>query len=140
MIPPRSGYGLIQEDLWPDSWKIFVSCVMLNCTTRKQVEKILPKFFSLWPSAEELLKSNPEDIAETIATLGFKNRRTKNLLSMSRSYLEREWKDPRELPGIGEYGARAWEIFCADKLGDEPPKDGALVLYWEWRKKHDNRT
>jgi len=140
MIPPRSGYGLIQEDLWPDSWKIFVSCVMLNCTTRKQVEKILPKFFSLWPSAEELLKSNPEDIAETIATLGFKNRRTKNLLSMSRSYLEREWKDPREIPGIGEYGARAWEIFCADKLGDEPPKDGALVLYWEWRKKHDNRT
>jgi methyl-CpG-binding domain protein 4 len=140
MIPPRSGYGLIQEDLWPDSWKIFVSCVMLNCTTRKQVEKILPKFFSLWPRAEELLKSNPEDIAETIATLGFKNRRTKNLLSMSRLYLEREWKDPRELPGIGEYGARAWEIFCADKLGDEPPKDGALVLYWEWRKKHDNRT
>lgn len=140
MIPPRSGYGLIQEDLWPDSWKILVSCVMLNCTTRKQVEKVLPKFFSLWPSAEALLKSNPEDITETIAALGFKNRRTKSLLNMSRFYLEREWKDPRELPGVGEYGARAWEIFCADKLGDEPPKDGALVLYWEWRKKHDNRT
>jgi methyl-CpG-binding domain protein 4 len=140
MIPPRSGYGLIQEDLWPDGWKILVSCVMLNCTSRKQVEKVLPRFFALWPGPEELLDSNPEIIAETIAPLGFKNRRTKNLLNMSRSYLEQDWKDPRELPGVGEYGARAWEIFCGNKLGDEPPKDGALVLYWQWRKKHDNRT
>jgi len=46
-IPPRSGYGLIQEDLWPDEWKILVSCMMLNYTSRKQVEKILPSFFKM---------------------------------------------------------------------------------------------
>lgn len=140
MIPPRSGYGLIQEDLWPDEWKIIVSCMMLNCTSRKQVERVLPTFFKKWSGANELLCADIDDVTETIAPLGFKNRRTKNLLNMSRSYLEGKWTDPRDLPGVGEYGARAWEIFCANKLGDNPPEDGALVLYWKWRKKHGNRT
>lgn len=136
-IPPRSGFGLIQEDLWPDQWKIIVSCMMLNCTSRKQVEKILPNFFSKWPNAASLVSANQSDISETISKLGFKNRRAKNLLDMSKAYLNNDWNDPRELPGVGEYAARTVEIFCLNKLGNHPPKDGALVLYWNWRKKHD---
>jgi methyl-CpG-binding domain protein 4 len=136
-IPPRSGFGLIQEDLFPDEWKVLVACMMLNCTSRKQVEKVIPDFFLRWPNPEKLLKANPADIAETISTLGFKNRRTKNLLNMSKAYMG-EWSDARDLPGIGEYAARAWEIFFKNKLGDDPPADGALILYWKWRKKHDN--
>lgn len=137
-IPPRSGFGLIQEDLWPDEWKVLVSCMMLNCTSRKQVEKVIPVFFLKWPNAESLSMADEKDISETISSLGFKNRRTKNLLKMSRAYLTKSWNDPRELPGIGEYAARAWEIFFSPKLGDTPPDDGALVVYWKWRKKHGN--
>lgn len=136
-IPPRSGYGLIQEDLWPDEWKILVSCMMLNCTSRKQVEKILPEFFSKWPDAKSLICADFEEIEKTISPLGFKNRRTKKLLEMSCAYVQKSWNDPRDLPGIGEYASRAWEIFCNNTLGNVPPNDGALKLYWNWRKKHE---
>jgi len=135
-IPPRSGFGLIQEDLWPDKWKILVSCMMLNCTSRKQVEKVLPSFFSKWSCPDDLILAEIDEITETIAPLGFKNRRTKNILDMSTSYIKNSWKDPRDLPGVGEYAARAWEMFCKNDLGENPPEDGALVLYWNWRKQH----
>jgi len=136
LIPPRSGFGLIQEDLWPDEWKILVSCMLLNCTSRKQVEKVLPCFFSKWPNPETLIKAKSDEISETISSLGFKNRRTNNLVKMSKEYLKFQWKDPKDLPGIGDYASRAWQIFFANNLGDLPPKDGALVIYWNWRKKH----
>lgn len=137
-IPPRSGFGLIQEDLWPDEWRILVSCMMLNCTSRKQVEKVLPQFFKKYPSASDLILADQKEISETISPLGFKNRRTKNIINMSNAFINNLWLDPRDLPGIGEYAARAWEIFCRNKLGDNPPEDGALVLYWKWRKQHGN--
>jgi len=135
-IPPRSGFGLIQEDLWPDKWKIIVSCMMLNCTSRKQVEKVIPRFFSIWPTPTSLANANLEDVSSVITPLGFKNRRAKNLINMSKAYINPHWKSAYDLPGIGEYAARAVEIFCLNILGEEPPKDGALVVYWKWRKKH----
>lgn len=136
MIPPRSPFGLIQEDLWPDEWKILVSCMMLNCTSRKQVEKVIDKFFQKWPDATSLLSSSIDEICELITPLGFKNRRAKMLLEMSEHYTKIRWNHASELPGIGEYATRAWEIFIKNRLGNEPPKDGALVVYWNWRKKH----
>lgn len=53
-------------------------------------------------------------------------------MKMTEHYLTSSWSDARELPGIGEYGARAWEIFCEGKLGTEAPKDHALTQYWVW--------
>jgi methyl-CpG-binding domain protein 4 len=139
-IPPRSPYGLIQEDLFPDEWKMLVACIMLNCTSRKQIEKVLPVFFQKWPTAKDLLSEDPAKISETIATLGFKNRRTQNIINMSKKYATQKWSSPRELPGIGEYAGRAWEIFFKNDLGDVAPNDGALTLYWKWRKLHDGQT
>lgn len=136
MIPPRSPYGLIQEDMWPNEWRILVSCMMLNCTSRKQVEKVIDKFFIKWPDANSLLGSPIDEISELITPLGFKNRRAKRLLEMSEHYTKNTWNHASELPGVGEYASRAWEIFIKNRLGNDPPKDGALVVYWNWRKKH----
>lgn len=134
-LPPRSPYGLIQEDLWPDEWKIVTACVFLNCTTRRAAEKILPKFFSRWPDPETMSAADPREVEEMIAPLGFKSVRTKRILSLSRAW-SGPWVHARELPGVGEYAGRAWEIFCKNELGDEAPRDGALTHYWRWRK-HD---
>lgn len=136
MIPHRSPYGLIQEDLYPEEWKILVSCIMLNCTSRKQVEKIITTFFSKWPDPSTFLIAPQQEVADLISPLGFRNRRTKKLFEMSKIYLEGEWKHASELPGIGEYASRAWEIFVKNILGSQPPNDGALVVYWKWRMKH----
>lgn len=134
MLPPRSPHSLIQEDLWPDEWKCLVACVMLNCTTRKQVEKVLPTFFDLWPNPEITSKANQDEMIEIISRLGFGKRRSDRLIELSKAYLQKDWKHVRELPGIGEYASRMWEIFFCNKLGDDMPKDGALALYWCWLK------
>jgi methyl-CpG-binding domain protein 4 len=136
-LPPRSPYGLIQEDLWPDEWKILIACVFLNCTSRKQSEKILPTFFRKWPKAETIVTADPYEIEQLVAPLGFKKMRTKRVIELSRAYLG-AWKHATELPGVGTYAARAWEIFCKNQLGTEAPKDGALTRYWNWRL-HDQK-
>jgi len=136
MIPSRSPYGLIQEDLWPDEWKCLVTCMMLNCTTRKQIEKIVPEFFKRWTDPQTFLGADPVVVADLITPLGFQNRRTQRLFEMTKAYLAGGWNHVSELPGIGDYAARSWEIFFRNKLGNHAPTDGALVLYWKWRKKH----
>ncbi len=136
MIPPRSPYGLIQEDLWPNEFKILVACMLLNCTTRKQVEKVVPTLFRLWPDATAMAAADPQKLSEVIAPLGFKNRRASNLIKMSKHYLAKDWKHVKELPGIGDYAAGAWEIFCRQSIPQACPPDHALKYYYDWRKLH----
>jgi hypothetical protein len=114
--------------------------MLLNCTSRKQVEKVLPEFIRRWPNPASFLEADRGDVAALCRPLGFAQRRTNNLVKMTTHYLTAPWDHARELPGIGVYAARAWEIFCRSKLGDEPPKDHALSTYWEWRKRHEQGT
>jgi methyl-CpG-binding domain protein 4 len=137
MIPPRTPFCLIQEDLWPDEYKILVACMMLNCTSRKQVDRVLPEFFRRWPTPQALLAADKEDVAELIAPLGFMRRRTANIFKMSERYIAGPWAHASELPGIGQYGWRSWEIFCMGHLGDKEPTDHALVKAWRWMKERD---
>lgn len=139
-LPPRSPYGLIQEDLFPDAWKILIVSMLLNCTRRKQVERILPELFQKWPSPKELLAANQLDVATLCKPLGFTNRRTQNIFRMTERFVTQDWNDVRELPGVGEYCARSYEIFCKNMLGSEPPNDHALLQYYLWRKMHDCKT
>ena len=136
MPPPRSPYGLIQEDLWPSEHRILVACMLLNCTTRKAVEKVIPSLFSRYPDAAALAAADIDELSQLISTLGFKNRRARNLIEMSKNYLCQNWKHARELPGIGEYAAAAWEIFVRRNIPPECPKDHALTLWWKWHQNH----
>ena len=43
-VPPASPYGLIEEQLYDDPWKLLVACILLNKTTASQVS---------WASAEQ---------------------------------------------------------------------------------------
>lgn len=134
MIPPRSPWSLIQEDLWPDEWKILVSCILLNRTTRKHIEPILPRLFLLYPNANSMANASHEMLSEIIAPLGFKNRRAETLVKMSKKYIKKDWAHARELPGIGDYAAAAWEMFCCQTMPESCPKDGALTRVWKWRQ------
>ena len=136
MIPQVSPYGLIQETLWPNEWKILVACMLLNCTTRKSMEKVVKPLFERYPDAASMENADPTEVAELIGCLGFRNRRSKSLIEMSKAYVKNEWTHASELPGIGEYAAAAWEIFIRGILPPEPPKDHALTAYYMWRKKH----
>jgi len=136
-LPPRSPYGLIQEDLFPDKWMILVTSVMLNRTSRKQVEKVLRQFAKLWPDAKSLSLANVCEIAVVLKALGLSNRRATTLLALARAYIADKNLCVSELPGIGAYATRAWEIFCEGRLGDLEPKDHALAEYWRYCKQHN---
>lgn len=138
-IPARSPLGLIQESLFPNEWLILVSCMMLNCTSRKQVERVFPEFIKRWPTPGVFMGADLVEVAELCKPLGFANRRTQNIKKMTERYVAAPWTHARELPGIGEYAARAWEIFCNNELGTETPNDGALSRYHAWRVKHEQR-
>jgi methyl-CpG-binding domain protein 4 len=115
-----------------DRWRILVVCVLLNCTSRKQVERVLEDLWTRWPDATAMSAANSIALSECIASLGFGNRRAGTLIALSRDYLKPGWMDARELAGVGEYAGRAWDMFCRGEFGSEPPKDGALVKYWRW--------
>lgn len=98
------------------------------------MEKVLPAVFRKYPTPEAMSQAEFDDLSQIVAPLGFRNRRTKNLIEMSKHFLGSNWKHARELPGIGDYGAAAWDIFVLGKLPPECPKDGALRNYYNWRK------
>lgn len=135
-IPPRSPFGLIQEDMWPNEWIILVCCMMLNCTTRKQVEKIMPSFLQSCSTPDALLNCDQNKLITIISPLGFGNRRASNLIKMTYHYLNLPWTHANQLPGIGQYASTAWEIFCKGIIRDVEPQDGALKLYWKWYRRH----
>lgn len=127
--PPKSPHGLIQEDLWPDEWKILMSCLMLNQTTRKQVDKVIWDFFERWSCPSDFLSSSHEDVSSILRPLGFYNRRPKAMRKFTQGYIRKEWSEPIELYGIGKYANDAWRIFCRGDWKSVDPQDHALNKY-----------
>lgn len=117
-----------------------MACMLLNCTTRSAMEKVLPRLFAKYPDAASMAAADQGQLSQVISRLGFGNRRASNLIKMSQHYLGSNWKHARDLPGIGEYAAAAWEIFVRGTLPEDCPKDHALTLWWKWYVRHDILT
>jgi methyl-CpG-binding domain protein 4 len=104
MIKQESPYLLLQEIYNEHPWRVLVCCIMLNCTSRKQVDQIREEFFRRYPDPFEAEKADPNEMAELIAPLGFKNRRTRTILRFSSDWLTLDWQEPKELcPGFMGY-------------------------------------
>ena len=113
-----SPYLLLQEIYREHPWRMLVCCIMLNCTSRKQVDQVRDQFFKLWPTPQSAMNADEEKMQEIIALLGFKAKRTKTIMRFSKEFLENQWIEPKELHGIGKYG----------------PTDSVLVTYLNWAK------
>ncbi len=140
MAPPKSPYGLIQEKVFDDPWKIFVVCVFCNLTRRVEAEPYMWEFFSRWPNPHAASQADHAELADMIAPLGLANRRATTLIKLSQQYIGKHWDDdPRCLHGVGEYAYDAWQIFCKGRWASIPePKDGALKKYWRWVNGKEN--
>ncbi len=131
-IPPKSPYDLLQERFWPNEWKILVVCLMLNQTSRKQVEPMIEDFFEKYPDPESILKSKEEELFLFLKPLGLVNRRIKTLKKFSFQFLEEGWKTAKDLYGCGKYADDAWRIFCRGDWKKVSPSDHALVFYHDF--------
>jgi methyl-CpG-binding domain protein 4 len=87
----------------------------------------------LWPTAKDAAGADENRMQEVIALLGFKAKRTKTIKRFSTEFIEKQWKEPNELHGIGKYGQDSWEIFQKYNF-DVTPTDSVLVTYLNWVK------
>ena len=138
-IPPKSPYDLLQERFWPNEWKILVVCLMLNQTSRKQVEPMIHDFFEKYPDPSSLVEVEEAELFKILKPLGLANRRVKILKKFSSDYLSLNWQSAKELYGCGKYADDAWRIFCKGDWRSVEPKDHALNFYHnfllnDWQK------
>eukprot|EP00270_Netrium_digitus_P021797 TRINITY_DN9550_c0_g3_i1.p1 TRINITY_DN9550_c0_g3~~TRINITY_DN9550_c0_g3_i1.p1 ORF type:complete len:658 (-),score=184.86 TRINITY_DN9550_c0_g3_i1:146-1999(-) len=130
--PPQSPYGLIQEKLYKDPWKLLVACILLNKTAGQQMHAVIWKLFGLIPTPEAAVAAKTEDIAEIIHYLGLQNKRALMVQRFSREYLHDDWMEITQLHGIGKYAADAHAIFCEGRWREVNPQDHMLAKYWQW--------
>ena len=77
--PPKSPIGMLQEELWPNEWKILVACLLHNQTSRKQVDKVYKELFRRWPTPNSLRVSDLQELQNLMKPLGMWRRRSATL-------------------------------------------------------------
>ncbi len=130
--PPKSPIGMLQEDLWPNEWKILVACLLHNQTSRKQVDKVYKDLFDRWPTPDTLRSADLQELQNLMKPLGMWRKRSATLQRFSDEYLEKEWSTPKELYGCGKYAEDVWNVFCTGSWKSVSPTDHALNKYCNW--------
>ena len=130
--PPRSPLGLLEELLWDRPWALVVCCILLNQTSRVQVDPVLCRLLRQMPDAAALASAEPAQLEALLRPLGLHRRRAQTLIDMSRAFLGGSWRRVEELPGVGKYAADAYAIFCLGRWREVAPSDHALNAYHEW--------
>jgi len=131
-IPPQSPYLLLQELYVPDQWKILVCCLLLNQTSRKQVDPMIGELFKRYPDAKAMAVAKEEVLHGFLKPLGLWKRRAITLKRFSYEFLSGEWNTAKDLYGCGKYADDAWRIFCKGDWQDVEPNDHALNEYHDW--------
>jgi methyl-CpG-binding domain protein 4 len=126
--PPPSPYGLLQETLFRDPWKVLVACLLLNKTTGDAVRRVIWDLFELIPTPEAALAAPLDAIVRIIRPLGL-TRRAGYIQRLSEQYLHSDWRNVRELTGCGKYASDAYALFCSGAWRDVAPEDKELVKY-----------
>jgi methyl-CpG-binding domain protein 4 len=147
--PPLSPFGLLEEILWQDEWKLLVACMMLNCTTRLQVDRVLWRLFLLAPTAADAARLGAtheglEALERIIAPLGLHRKRTNAFVKLSidveaqRAKHGGRVKNVSACHGVGVYASDAHALFVDGVLAG-PPRDHALRWYHAWAAERRDR-
>lgn len=122
---------LIEQD--PSGWRMMCGCIMLNLTSRRQVDGVWPELFRCWPTAADLTLAVRDDVEGVVRPLGLQRRRAKTLQEFSRWWVITDDHTAgivdMAAPGVGEYARDSWMII---KMGTWPHwdvVDHALVGY-----------
>uniref|UniRef100_A0A1A8F3S1 Methyl-CpG-binding domain protein 4 n=1 Tax=Nothobranchius korthausae TaxID=1143690 RepID=A0A1A8F3S1_9TELE len=130
--PPRSPFNLIQETLFHDPWKLLVATIFLNKTSGKMAIPVLWQFYERYPSAEVTREADWKPMSDLMRPLGLYELRAKTIIRFSDEYLNKPWRYPIELHGIGKYGNDSYRIFCVGEWRQVTPDDHMLNKYHAW--------
>jgi methyl-CpG-binding domain protein 4 len=127
-VPPKSNFDLLQERFWPDEWKVLVTCILLNQTSRKQVEPMIEDFFFLCPNPQAAIEADEDCMVEILKPLGMYNKRAKTIKRMSEDFIV-GFTQAKQLYGCGKYADDAYRLFFVGDWQDVTPSDHALNDY-----------
>ncbi|EFN59677.1 hypothetical protein CHLNCDRAFT_14045, partial [Chlorella variabilis] len=130
--PPVSPFGLLEEELFDDPWKLLVACMLLNKTSGAQVRKVIWQLFALCPTPAAAIAADVQQVQALIQPLGLFRKRAAAIQQLSQDYLYKQWRDPTELYGIGKYAADAYHMFCRGRWREVAPEDKDLRRYRDW--------
>jgi len=130
-IPPPSPYGLLQEALYADPWRVLVACILLNKTSCTCARRVARELFLLAPNAHTCLSLSEERLTEVISPLGLR-KRASYIKRLSEAFVRDEWQSVRELAGCGKYAEDAYALFVSGQWRDVQPQDKELRRYHEW--------
>lgn len=119
----------LQAVLWRDSgdpWRVLIATMLLNCTSRRQVDEVWPAVFATWPTALHLAGAD-DTLEDRLAPLGFRTQRPNRMREMSAAWHARHtyrpmgqghhWPlDVRHLPGLGTYAQDSYRLFVCGHL------------------------
>lgn len=134
---------ILQAELVKKSpWHMLVGCILLNQTTRKQVDRAWPKIFEVWPTPEEAVQADRtklEIVRRALHPLGLENKRLKTIRRMSVDYLmeyehcehDATHINVHSLYGCGKYASDSFKIFVLGENDIEEimPTDKELIRF-----------
>ena len=109
-------------------WQHMVGVICLNLTDRKQVKQVLPKLFKKYDTPIKFIRGNSNTQMKMLKPLGMVNVRLKRLKQMSIDFLTWDYKDAKDLHGIGKYGSDSYRIFYKNEI-PENVQDKELKKY-----------
>lgn len=130
--PPVSPFGLIQEKLFKDPWKLLVATIFLNKTNAKVALPLLDVFFKTYPTPEAILVTEEPVLAALLQPMGLNNTRAHKLKRFTQEFLNKEWTRAADLYGIGKYGEDSYRLFCLGEWKTVCPEDKKLNKYHKW--------
>lgn len=88
-FPPLEStrFGLMQERLAHDPFRMLVATIFLNKTRGEQAMPVYFHLMSKYPTVESLANANVEDITRIIHSLGFQNSRARKCVELANAWL-----------------------------------------------------
>ncbi|SNX86766.1 uncharacterized protein MEPE_05475 [Melanopsichium pennsylvanicum] len=121
-------YGLIQELVTPNVFRLLVATCLLNQTKGRAAMPIFWELLRRWPDEHSLAEADVVELTELLQPIGLHNIRARRLISMSKTMVEIPYDERNSFksrdktapdtpisiyPGVGRYAIDSWRIFVA---------------------------
>ncbi|KAI5194020.1 DNA glycosylase [Aureobasidium subglaciale] len=81
-------FGLIQERLANDPYRLLLAVTFLNKTAGRAAVPIFEKVMERYPTPQDLAAADVSDLSEMIHSLGFQNQRARKLIKIAETWIE----------------------------------------------------
>lgn len=80
-------FGLIQERLANDPFRLLIAVTFLNKTHGRAARPIFEKVMETYPTPQDLAAANVSELSEMIHSLGFQNQRARKLIKIAETWV-----------------------------------------------------